>query len=56
MGVFRGFVDELPVDVLLMAGDHEDAELLSPGAVVEHRLDGRRAPRYLPFTGSRRLR
>lgn len=48
LSVPAGFVGELPVGLLLMAGDHQDAELLSLGAAVEHRLDGRRAPRYLP--------
>ncbi|MFJ4332992.1 amidase family protein [Streptomyces sp. NPDC088935] len=42
-----GFVGELPVGLLLMAGDRQDAELLSLGAAVEHRLDAWRAPRYL---------
>ncbi|MEU3661229.1 amidase family protein [Streptomyces sp. NPDC032940] len=48
LSVPAGFVDELPVGLLLMAGDHEDDELLSLGAAVEHRLDAWRAPRYLP--------
>ncbi|MEW1891184.1 amidase family protein [Streptomyces sp. NPDC085659] len=48
LSVPAGFVGELPVGLLLMAGNHQDADLLSLGAAVEHRLDGRRAPRYLP--------
>ncbi|WP_414496977.1 amidase family protein [Streptomyces sp. CRN 30] len=46
-----GFVDELPVGLSLIAGDHEDAELLSLGAAVERRLQAWRAPRYLPSVG-----
>ncbi|MGP3988428.1 hypothetical protein [Streptomyces sp. 3N207] len=38
----------LPVGLLLTAGDHQDAELLSLVAAVEHRLDAWRPPRYLP--------
>ncbi|MFG2652549.1 amidase family protein [Streptomyces sp. NPDC048436] len=45
-------VNELPVGLLLMAGDHQDAELLSLGAAVEHRLKAWRAPHYLPTVGS----
>ncbi|EMF00370.1 secreted amidase [Streptomyces mobaraensis NBRC 13819 = DSM 40847] len=45
-----GFVGELPVGLLLTAGDRQDARLLSLGAAVEHRLPARRAPRYLPTT------
>ncbi|CDR04841.1 amidase family protein [Streptomyces iranensis] len=52
LSVPAGFVDELPVGVLLMAGDHEDTELLSLGAAVERRLHAWRAPRYLPSTGT----
>ncbi|MFJ8543776.1 amidase family protein [Streptomyces sp. NPDC093586] len=48
LSVPAGFVGELPVGLLLMAGDHQDAGLLSLGAAVEHRLDAWRAPRYLP--------
>ncbi|MET7275899.1 amidase family protein [Streptomyces flaveolus] len=48
LSVPAGFVDELPVGLLLMAGDRQDADLLSLGAAVEHRLDAWRAPRYLP--------
>ncbi|MEV7795279.1 amidase family protein [Streptomyces sp. NPDC087512] len=48
LSVPAGFVGELPVGLLLMAGDREDAALLSLGAAVEHRLDAWRAPRYLP--------
>ncbi|MFE0651101.1 amidase [Streptomyces sp. NPDC059534] len=47
LSVPAGFVGELPVGLLLMAGDHQDAELLSLGAAVEQRLDAWRAPRYL---------
>ncbi|MGV9910103.1 amidase [Streptomyces tendae] len=52
LSVPAGFVGELPVGLLLMAGDRQDAELLSLGAAVEHRLDAWRAPRYLPSTPS----
>lgn len=52
LSVPAGSVDELPIGLLLMAGDHQDAELLSLGAAVEHRLDAWRAPRYLPTVGS----
>ncbi|AIV33191.1 amidase family protein [Streptomyces sp. MPA0124] len=52
LSVPAGFVGELPVGLLLMAGDRQDAELLSLGAAVEHRLDAWRAPRYLPTTPS----
>ncbi|WP_374223831.1 hypothetical protein [Streptomyces sp. ISL-11] len=41
-------MNDLPVGLLLMTGGHQDAELLSLGAAVEHRLDAWRAPRYLP--------
>ncbi|MFG3254844.1 amidase family protein [Streptomyces sp. NPDC048172] len=51
LSVPAGSVDELPVGLLLMAGDREDAGLLSLGAAVERRLDAWRAPRYLPSTG-----
>ncbi|MGY0055401.1 amidase [Streptomyces sp. LZ34] len=51
LSVPAGFVDELPVGLLLMAGDHEDAGLLSLGAAVERRLHAWRAPRYLPTLG-----
>ncbi|BDM69232.1 amidase [Streptomyces nigrescens] len=51
LSVPAGFVDELPVGLLLMAGGHQDAELLSLGAAVEHRLHAWRAPRYLPSVG-----
>ncbi|MEU7200926.1 amidase [Streptomyces sp. NPDC045470] len=46
-----GFLGELPVGVLLTAGNHQDAKLLALGAAVEHRLDAWRAPRYLPTLG-----
>ncbi|MGW6460075.1 amidase [Streptomyces sp. NPDC055078] len=51
LSVPAGSVNELPVGLLLMAGDRQDAELLSLGAAVEHRLDAWRAPRYLPSVG-----
>ncbi|MEV0374391.1 amidase [Streptomyces sp. NPDC050636] len=51
LSVPAGFVNELPVGLLLMAGDHEDAELLSLGAALEHRLHAWRAPRFLPSVG-----
>ncbi|MFE1904010.1 amidase [Streptomyces gardneri] len=52
LSVPAGFVGDLPVGLLLMAGDHQDAALLSLGAAVERRLDARRAPRYLPSVTS----
>ncbi|MFJ2773908.1 amidase family protein [Streptomyces sp. NPDC087300] len=52
LSVPAGSVGELPVGVLLMAGDHQDTALLSLGAAVEHRLNAWRAPRYLPTTDS----
>ncbi|WP_338930779.1 amidase family protein [Streptomyces netropsis] len=48
LSVPAGFVNELPVGLLLMAGDHQDGRLLSLGVAVEHRLNAWRAPRYLP--------
>ncbi|GAB7035354.1 amidase family protein [Streptomyces sp. NPDC021749] len=51
LSVPAGSVGELPVGLLLMAGGHRDAELLSLGAAVEHRLHAWRAPRYLPSVG-----
>ncbi len=51
LSVPAGFVGELPVGVLLTAGNHQDAKLLALGAAVEHRLDAWRAPRYLPTLG-----
>ncbi|MET9348413.1 amidase family protein [Streptomyces termitum] len=48
LSVPAGFVGELPVGLLLMAGDRQDAALLSLGAAVERKLDAWRAPRYLP--------
>ncbi|MFH9414182.1 amidase [Streptomyces rochei] len=48
LSVPAGAVGELPVGLLLMAGDRQDAELLALGAAVERRLDAWRAPRYLP--------
>ncbi len=52
LSVPAGRVGELPVGLLLMAGDHQDGRLLSLGASVEHRLNAWRAPRYLPTTGA----
>ncbi|MGW6056667.1 amidase family protein [Streptomyces sp. NPDC055189] len=52
LSVPAGSVHELPVGLLLMAGDHQDAGLLSLGAAVEHRLKAWRAPRYLPTAGA----
>ncbi|MEU9716255.1 amidase family protein [Streptomyces sp. NPDC047976] len=52
LSVPAGFVGELPVGLLLMAGDRQDAGLLSLGAAVERRLDARRAPRYLASSAS----
>ena len=51
LSVPAGSAGELPVGLLMMAGDRQDTELLSLGAAVEHRLDAWRAPRYLPTTG-----
>lgn len=48
LSVPAGSVGELPVGVLLMAGDRQDTKLLALGAAVEHRLNAWRAPRYLP--------
>ncbi|GGV08556.1 amidase [Streptomyces litmocidini] len=53
LSVPAGFVGELPVGLLLMAGDRQDDDLLSLGAAVEQRLDAWRAPRYLPSVTSR---
>jgi len=55
LSVPAGFVGELPVGLLLMAGDRQDGELLELGAAVEGRLDAWRAPRYLPLGGRRRV-
>ncbi|MEU3527795.1 amidase family protein [Streptomyces sp. NPDC038707] len=52
LSVPAGSVGELPVGLLLMAGDRQDAELLSLGALVERRLAAWRAPRYLPSVPS----
>lgn len=52
LSVPAGSVKELPVGLLLMAGDRQDTELLSLGAAVEHRLKAWRAPRYLPTLDS----
>ncbi|MEU8546345.1 amidase [Streptomyces roseoverticillatus] len=52
LSVPAGFVGELPVGLLLMAGDRQDGELLSLGAAVENRLKAWRAPRYLPTVGT----
>ncbi|APY91341.1 amidase [Streptomyces alfalfae] len=51
LSVPAGSVGELPVGLLLMAGDQQDTELLSLGAAVEHRLKAWRAPRFLPTVG-----
>ncbi len=51
LSVPAGFVNQLPVGLLLIAGDHQDGRLLSLGASVEHRLSAWRAPRYLPTVG-----
>ncbi|MEU6125569.1 amidase family protein [Streptomyces sp. NPDC047123] len=51
LSVPAGSVGDLPVGLLLMAGDRQDTGLLSLGAAVEHRLKAWRAPRYLPTTG-----
>ncbi|MGW8377969.1 amidase family protein [Streptomyces sp. ODS28] len=48
LSVPAGSVKGLPVGVLLMSGNYQDARLLSLGAAVEKRLDAWRAPRYLP--------
>lgn len=52
LSVPAGSVNELPIGLLLMAGDHQDTALLSLGAAVENRLKAWRAPRYLPTIGS----
>ncbi|MBD0708759.1 MULTISPECIES: amidase [unclassified Streptomyces] len=49
LSVPAGFVGELPVGLLLMAGDRQDAGLLSLGAAVEQRLKAWRTPGYLPM-------
>ncbi|WUT81129.1 amidase [Streptomyces melanogenes] len=51
LSVPAGSVGELPVGLLLMAGDREDVGLLSLGAAVERQLRAWRAPRYLPSVG-----
>ncbi|MEU0575391.1 amidase family protein [Dermacoccus nishinomiyaensis] len=48
-----GFIGQLPVGLLLMAGDHQDAALLSLGAAVEQQLNAWRPPRYTPTVTSR---
>ncbi|MFH9419269.1 amidase family protein [Streptomyces sp. NPDC017529] len=52
LSVPAGSVGELPVGLLLTAGNRQDTRLLSLGAAVERRLDAWRAPRYLPSVGS----
>ncbi|MER0244259.1 amidase family protein [Streptomyces sp. HSW2009] len=47
LSVPAGSVGELPVGVLLTAGNFQDGKLLELGAAVEDRLDAWRAPRYL---------
>lgn len=56
LSVPAGSVNELPVGLLLMAGDHQDTSLLSLGAAVEHRLNAWRAPRYVPSVGRDAIR
>ncbi|MEV5986448.1 amidase [Streptomyces sp. NPDC052051] len=56
LSVPAGSVDELPVGLLLMTGNHRDAELLSLGAAVEQRLNAWRTPRYLPSLPSETAR
>ncbi|WP_369382584.1 amidase [Streptomyces sp. cg36] len=51
LSVPAGSVGELPVGLLLMAGDRADARLLSLGGAVEQHLRAWRAPRYLPSAG-----
>ncbi|MFI1680523.1 amidase family protein [Streptomyces sp. NPDC020607] len=51
LSVPAGSVGELPVGLLLMSGNHQDAKLLSLGASVEDQLKAWRAPRYLPTVG-----
>ncbi|MFF9768237.1 amidase [Streptomyces sp. NPDC014636] len=51
LSVPAGSAGGLPVGMLLTAGAHQDAALLSLGAAVERRLHAWRAPRYLPTTG-----
>lgn len=51
VSVPAGFVGELPVGLLLMAGYQQDTELLSLAAVAERELNAWRAPRYLPTVG-----
>ncbi|MFD8204827.1 amidase [Streptomyces sp. NPDC059695] len=53
LSVPAGSVGELPVGLLLMSGDRQDAALLSLGAAVEQRLRAWRAPRFLPTVGPR---
>ncbi|MDA3647516.1 amidase [Saccharopolyspora indica] len=48
ISVPAGFVGELPVGLLLMAGHRQDPELLSLAASVERELDAWRAPKFLP--------
>ncbi|MFK8911414.1 amidase family protein [Streptomyces sp. YS-3] len=51
LSVPAGSVGELPIGLLLTAGHHQDASLLSLGAAVERQLRAWRAPRYLPSVG-----
>lgn len=51
ISVPAGFVGELPVGVLFMAGYRQDSKLLSLAASAEHQLDAWRAPRYLESVG-----
>ncbi|MER7011407.1 amidase family protein [Saccharopolyspora sp. NPDC000359] len=43
-----GFVGELPVGLLLMAGDRQDSALLSLAAAVEQELAAWQPPKFLP--------
>ncbi|WP_211903121.1 amidase family protein [Saccharopolyspora erythraea] len=51
VSVPAGFVGELPVGLLLMAGDRQDQALLSLAAAAERELGAWRPPRYLPTVG-----
>lgn len=51
VSVPAGSVGELPVGLLLMAGDRQDGELLTLAAAAERELKAWRAPRYLPTIG-----
>ncbi|SEF60056.1 amidase [Saccharopolyspora kobensis] len=51
ISVPAGFVGELPVGLLLIAGHRQDPALLSLAASVEQELDAWRAPKFLPALG-----